>query len=238
MAELKIPQKTLQDNFNLQDFKDDFNALNSEISRLEEITNTWEAFKNNGGAINGDIAIEKHLANLRIGDSFNIKTHDQNTELSSDWNKSIVLRVRSNATDSASHVRLNNVNFAGNGNMSLGEQSTPWTDIYLKGVSKSQNGYTKLPNGLIMQWGYVTISKNTGHGGVEGFEVPIVFPISFPTMPVSISCVPGTNHYDVHKIVRHLFRYDTLNNNGVSSYVYVESGGSWHVKMFYIAIGY
>ena len=59
MAELKIPQKTLQDNFNLQDFKDDFNALNSEIeenktltnseiARLKEIANTWEAFKSNG----------------------------------------------------------------------------------------------------------------------------------------------------------------------------------------------
>lgn len=164
MAELKIPQKTLQDNFNLQDFKDDFNALNSEIeenktltdseiSRLKEIANTWEMFKASGGAINGDIAIEKHLANLKIGDSFNIKTYDQNTELSSDWNKSIVLRIRSNATDSASYVRLNRANFAGNGNISLGEESTPWTNVYLKGVSKSQNGYTKLPNGMIMQWG-------------------------------------------------------------------------------------
>ena len=66
MAELKIPQKTLQDNFNLQDFKDDFNALNSEIeenktltdseiSRLKEIANTWETFKASGGEISGNL---------------------------------------------------------------------------------------------------------------------------------------------------------------------------------------
>ena len=44
MAELKIPQKTLQDNFNLQDFKDDFNALNEEIAETkEELTNLENA---------------------------------------------------------------------------------------------------------------------------------------------------------------------------------------------------
>ena len=222
MAELKIPQKTLQDNFNLQDFKDDFNALNSEIaenkselnseitnnvnelnskidtnksltdseiSRLKEIANTWETFKNTGGAINGDIAIEKHLANLKIGDSFNIKTYDQNTELSSDWNKSIVLRIRSNATDSASYVRLNRANFAGNGNISLGEESTPWTNVYLKGVLKESSGYTKLPNGLIMQWGDFEMTPSTTS---NSYSYTISFPITFSTTCLSIIPVAMT----------------------------------------------
>ena len=185
---LGLPQFELSDKYRLEDYneaymkidekvkelKDKEAQLDTKLAEAQSIIDTWETFKNTGGEINGDIAIEKHLANLRIGDSFNIKTHDQNTELSSDWNKSIVLRVRSNATDSASHVRLNNVNFAGNGNMSLGEESTPWTNIYLKGVSKSQNGYTKLPNGMIMQWGEnVSIMR-----GDE--SKTISFPITFP----------------------------------------------------------
>ena len=163
-------------------------TLNTASSRASD----WNTFKASGGAINGDIAIEKHLANLKIGDSFNIKTYDQNTELSSDWNKGIVLRVRSNASDSASYVRLNGVNFAGNGNMSLGEESTPWTDIYLKGVSKSSNGYTKLPNGLMIQWGHLNLGNNLGSGVIR---VTASFPIQFPKDILHVYLTPTVNHY-------------------------------------------
>ena len=239
MAELKIPQKTLQDNFNLQDFKDDFNALNSEIeenktltdseiSRLKEIANTWETFKNTGGEINGDIAIEKHLANLRIGDSFNIKTHDQNTELSSDWNKSIVLRVRSNASDSASYVRLNGVNFAGNGNMSLGEESTPWNDIYLKGVSKSQTGYTKLPNGMLLQWGMIEV-KN------QYEDMNIWYPVSFPEYCLGVWF---ESHMNVHNDKREWVKYGTWNNHDLNKFTFRMEGATNWVYPMWFAIGY
>lgn len=40
MANLKIPAKTLSDNFNLQDFKDDFNALNSDIGDKSQLPTT------------------------------------------------------------------------------------------------------------------------------------------------------------------------------------------------------
>ena len=157
----------------------------AEIAQIREVLNTWTSFKNNGGKINGDIEIEKHLANLKIGDSFNIKTYDQNTELSSDWCKSILLRIRTNATDSASYVRLNRANYAGNGNISLGEESTPWTDIYLNGVSKSDNGYTKLPNGLIMQWATSNLPPTD--------ETSIYLPISFPNEILSMYATPRGN---------------------------------------------
>ena len=164
----------------------------TEIAQIREVLNTWTSFKNNGGKINGDIEIEKHLANLKIGDSFNIKTYDQRTDLSSDWYKAIILRVRSNASDTASYVRLNGVNFAGDGNISLGEESTPWTDIYLKGVSKSDNGYTKLPNGLIMQWGLYHCS-----GGLDTGVYTIQFPITFPNKV--LNCVTSVGGFSEHE---------------------------------------
>ena len=127
---------------------------------------------------------------------------------------------------------------ASGANATLGSVTTRWGEVYVGNLSLDNNGFSKLTNGLIVQWGNVMCAKDSGHAGIEGFEMPIVFPISFPNKPLSISCVPGTNQYDSHKITRHGIRYDTLNNNGVSTYVYAESGGAWHVKMFYIAIGY
>lgn len=164
MAELKIPQKTLQDNFNLQDFKDDFNALNSEIeenktltdseiSRLKEIANTWETFKASGGEISGNLlAIQLATKSPSNNYRWAEETHDtgykiisSNTNPSTgDWREEFIM-----AYDG----------FAPKNNKVLGTSENPWNDIFINGVSKSHNGYTKLPNGLILQWGKTTISE-------------------------------------------------------------------------------
>ena len=39
--------------------------------------------------------------------------------------------------------------------------------------SKTQNGYTKLPNGLIIQWGYINTGTNDS-------DISVTFPITFP----------------------------------------------------------
>jgi hypothetical protein len=39
--------------------------------------------------------------------------------------------------------------------------------------SKSQNGYTYLPNGLILQWG---VAVNVGGSSTQGVTLPITYP--------------------------------------------------------------
>lgn len=51
----------------------------------------------------------------------------------------------------------------------LGTTDYRWRDLWLGNYDKSRNGYTRLPNGMIMQWGYIT---NAGSG-------VITFPVAF-----------------------------------------------------------
>ena len=205
---------------------------NAEIAQIREVLNTWTSFKNSGGHINGDINVN----NANLNGSLNFSGVLNNTDLKTENKK--IFDIKRDTGDQI---------YFGNNSLKMVLDAKEFnaygifnchSGINIPNNSISQTGYTKLPNGLILQWGYVTISQDTGHAGVEGFEVAINFPISFPTMPLSISCVPGTNHHDVSKITKHLFRYDTLSKNGVSTYVYAESAGAWHAKMFYMAIGY
>ena len=173
MAELKIPQKTLQDNFNLQDFKDDFNALNSEIeenktltdseiSKLKEIANTWETFKNTGGTIGGNIAVNGYVKSKE--NFYSTGTND--VGLMSDTSG-----VKYSSVSKILYPTLTD-------EITLGNSSLRWKDIYLNGINKNANGYTKLPNGLIMQWGKFTI--NLSGGGDNSSKITnCTFPIRF-----------------------------------------------------------
>jgi hypothetical protein len=61
-------------------------------------------------------------------------------------------------------------------------------DLNLPGISKTANGYTKLPNGMILQWG-------TGAAATNYAVQTITFPIAFPTAclcAVVASSVPTT----------------------------------------------
>ena len=52
-------------------------------------------------------------------------------------------------------------------------------ELFVNGVNVSANGYEKLPNGLIRQWGYISFSSvPTGIGNLT--ETTVYFPIRFP----------------------------------------------------------
>lgn len=57
-------------------------------------------------------------------------------------------------------------------------------------ASKSDSGYTKLPNGMIMQWGKIGTYSNDGNK-VSSFDVN--FPISFPNKCVNIQVTVNTS---------------------------------------------
>lgn len=90
-----------------------------------------------------------------------------------------------------------------NGNISLrgmknGQPTVEQIDlkpggVYFGPVSKNLNGYTKLPNGMIMQWFQTVVTSNTTN---DAFEAPgkINFPIAFPNaVPVCIATVYSVN---------------------------------------------
>lgn len=217
MAELKIPQKTLQDNFNLQDFKDDFNALNSEIeenktltdseiSRLKEIANTWESFRDNGGVINSEVKLpsisliknaKKHFTmnveNDGSNNHFAIHSYNEN----GNWLQQ-VLRIYFNGTVSI------------------------FNQLNLQSSNKNTNGYTYLPNGLIMQWG-----KSTSWAGGKLW---IEYPISFPSNVVNVSI---TSLENVNSGCKTIFSTPDVSNVGFNAVSNVNQIG-----FFWIAIGY
>ena len=208
MAELKIPQKTLQDNFNLQDFKDDFNALNSEIeenktltdseiSRLKEIANTWETFKNSGGDIGGAInfpfgsSINNITKPITISGNTmyyreNVTNNNGFSHISRFEDDSLGDRVNQNGIELKKNYGETSGSFRPmvDNALDLGSSNYKWKDIYLNGMYRSTpNGYSKLPNGLIIQWGtWVRTATETNNS----VTYTITFPTSFPNTCLQI----------------------------------------------------
>ena len=59
------------------------------------------------------------------------------------------------------------------------------------GSSKTQNGYQKLPSGVILQWGTVEYASNPGEAPVD-----VVFPLVFPTSCLNVTATrksPASN---------------------------------------------
>ena len=51
-------------------------------------------------------------------------------------------------------------------------------ELFTSGSTKSQNGYQKLPSGVIIQWGAATFYETTGETG-ETITLPVAFPNAF-----------------------------------------------------------
>ena len=60
-------------------------------------------------------------------------------------------------------------------------------ELYTSGSSKTQNGYQKLPNGVILQWGTIDYNSNPGEIAVD-----VVFPSGFPTSCLNVTATRKT----------------------------------------------
>ena len=87
------------------------------------------------------------------------------------------------------------------------------------GASLSENGWCRLPNGLILQWG---VAKYTG--GLQYFN----FPSPFPNSVLHLSISTGRQLSDNLEVMN----YTTYNNSGFSAYASVTTDYP------YFAIGY
>ncbi|STY93053.1 pyocin knob domain-containing protein [Moraxella bovis] len=109
-----------------------------------------------------------------------------------------------------------NVNFDGSGNVSLAT-TLNLTDF---ANNKNENGYQKLPNGLILQWG-----NKPDHSAV-------VFPVAFPNSVLNVSLTLKVNSRDSDS--HEAFGVHSVTNTGFSifNWVYPSQGCYW------FAIGY
>ena len=55
-------------------------------------------------------------------------------------------------------------------------------ELYTAGASKTQNGYQKLPSGVIVQWGTIDYASNPGELAVD-----VAFPLVFPTSCLNVT---------------------------------------------------
>ena len=103
-------------------------------------------------------------------------------------------------------------------------------ELYTAGASKTQNGYQKLPSGVIIQWGLVADAGNVAYN--------VTFPITFPTGCASLQLTRGggiiagsSGSSDVGASV-----IGTLSNTGFSLDPVIQSADKSVV--YYLAIGY
>lgn len=96
-------------------------------------------------------------------------------------------------------------------------------NMHLSQKSFLTNGYTKLPNGLILQWGKTNVSK-------------VIFPIAFPTKVLSVTC---NSFLQSHLAVANCFN---ISNTGFESGGHYCTGSQWYanstIDKYWFAIGY
>ena len=169
----------------------DTKANKSEVAKVKEIANTWETFKNNGGDIGGAInfPLSSKINNITKPITITNNTMYYRENVTNNNGFSHISRFEDDSL--GDKVNQNGIEFRKNygetsgsfrpmvdNALDLGSSNYKWKNIYLSGVSKSKNGYTKLPNGLIMQWGtWVKTATETS----SSYTYTINFPTSFPS---------------------------------------------------------
>ncbi|MCF0149590.1 MAG: hypothetical protein HUJ77_14490 [Clostridium sp.] len=158
----------------LTDSPPDITVLNGNFDIMDEklfsIIKAWEDFKSTGGKINGDLEllpIKKLKSRMSNGREVNIAYMQNNGAVTYG-------------------DELNPTFLVGAERPSVWENGASNSIVCVKDYinSKGSSGYTKLPNGIVIEWGVV-------ENATSGVNTSITFPIEFPntifTMSASIS---------------------------------------------------
>ena len=206
----------------------------AEISKIREVLNTWEAFKNNGGIISNFLNVDGNYQELKLqnndktlmnkidntkggfigyfnnsgvekssivfnnNNEIDLKTQginltsplyikesfSRNEPNTSEYSR--IVRAASDITKGSFKIQLGTggggfevVNSAwDNCLLSVNEEDGVQIkgDVYVGNQSLSTNGFTKLTNGLIVQWGKFTVEC----GYQDSMKTDVTLPITFP----------------------------------------------------------
>ena len=92
---------------------------------------------------------------------------------------------------------------------------------------KAANGWCRLPNGLILQWGFKPAP--TGRYDVNQ---SVVFPVTFPTACLNVSLTPSMNTYDTDHDTE--FGVHSLSQSGFKFWTWLNP----YLRHYWMAIGY
>lgn len=213
-------------------------AINTRNSLVESIesgnindisakANDWENFKENGGEINGNLKLNAGALTAR-----GIASIDSELGLTSKDKKIWFGELAASGGEIAFRPQKADI-----GTINLGWKGFEFKDLWLEGHSKTANGYSKLPNGLIMQWGNITLS-GSGHQGVAKTDSVINFPIQFPGGLFVINSTANANENDYAKVVQHGIIRTGTSNSSFKPYATIQSTTAWRIEINWIAIGY
>lgn len=135
-----------------------------------------------------------------------------------------------------------------NSKITLGGMSTKFKDIFLTDYISNDNGYTKLPNQFIMQWGVTTL--NLTYGGST--SKAITFPTPFTNKCVFAICNAdwdntGDSSAAISSIIANASTYNETTANKTGAWLqlgHVSVGGTgWgsgarNIRVKWIALGY
>ena len=173
-AYMKIDEK-------IKELKDKEAQLDTKLAEAQSIIDTWTQFKNNGGAINGTINVN----DANLNGSLNFSGILNNTDLKTENKK--IFDVKRDTGDQI---------YFGNGSLKMVLDAKEFnaygafnchSGINIPNNSISSIGYTKLPNGLIMQWGSIDVSVAQGSHVSTVVTLPIAFSKNIVTCCSSVS---------------------------------------------------
>lgn len=118
--------------------------------------------------------------------------------------------------------------------ISLGKSANVFTDLYLSGTSKSNNGYTKLPNGMILQWGAIELTDPV----VNAYHT-IDFPITFPTKVFRFSHTKEAMDINFNpRSMGSVARFEHLTNSSQQIRIGEFNSNTKYIRIVWFAIGH
>ena len=169
------------------------NDLTTKIVEANKVKTDTETLITSGGAVSkkdlgiGIITKEMHIHDGISTDSFYLFEENENFFIGKKANGKWVENPLAITFDT---MELNRNLLPSDASKSLGTEGRGWKDIHLKGKVLSRNGYTKLPNGFILQWVMVNVSWN----GIRN-QVLVTYPMAFPNAVTSLSVEQVSHPY-------------------------------------------
>ena len=120
----------------------------------------------------------------------------------------------------------------------LGSDEARWQEIYLGNYSKNDNGYTKLPNGMILQWGLKAIGGKNSGDNLLNMSYPISFPNRVLSVHANITKNITTNSHAWQGNIKCEAFNDGLSNIGFYYYIQTTMDNYYDFEVNWFAIGY
>lgn len=156
----------------LADSPPDITVINSNWDTIDtnlkdalDKSRNWEKFKNGGGDIGGDVKVPRLECNEIIRKLVQSTIPDNTATTISLTNNDETEKISMWIGKLRGVPAITPTTWGG---LRLGTSTLPFAELFIGNFSTLENGYTKLPNGMILQWG-----RFSGTGDV-------VFPMTFP----------------------------------------------------------